>query len=167
MAIGRESAKTRVSTPVEMLSRIRRYLEPWKARALLRLAPWKTRISQRWEPLKIRLRPYLEQGGVWATRGLDCIAPDWNRELQEKNNRLMLEKLYHDLGGSNYVAIPERRGGPVGIGVISPMETSILILNDLILNLSPFEWKQERDSLGMSKLANLPDNFGAYKPKSE
>lgn len=93
-------------------------------------------------------------------RGLDYIAPDWNHELQEKNNRLMLEKLYHDLGGANFVVVPGKNGEPAGIGLISPVNASLAILNELILTLSPFEWNRESDSLDMSKLANLPEKFG-------
>ncbi len=96
-------------------------------------------------------------------RGLDYIAPDWNHELREKNNRLMLEKLYFDLGGTGFVAIPGKDGEPTGIGIISPVTAGLVILNELILNLSPFEWKREGDSLDMSKLANLPKKFGRSK----
>ncbi|MEE9239858.1 MAG: hypothetical protein V3U53_01570 [bacterium] len=86
--------------------------------------------------------------------------------MREKNNRLMLEKLYRDLGGSDFAVQRKRNGEPAGIGVISPVDADLIILNELTLTLSPLEWKQMGDSLDMSGLANLPENFGPSNPKS-
>jgi hypothetical protein len=148
---------------VEILSRILRYLEPLRTLGLQRLEPWRVRVSKQLEPWATRLQPHYERGKVWVIRGLDYIAPDWNHELREKNNRLMLERLYYDLGGTNFVAVPGKDGAPAGIGIISPVNAGLVILNELILNLSPFEWKRESNSLDMSKLANLPEKFDHSK----
>ncbi len=133
------------------------------SRILQCLEPWRVRILKRLEPLTTCLHPHYERGKVWVFRGLDYIAPDWDHELRGKNNRLMLEKLYYDLGGANFVAVPGKNGEPAGIGIISPMNAGLFILNEFILNLSPFEWKRESNSLDMSRLANLPEKFGRSK----
>lgn len=145
--------------PVKILRR----REPFRTRVLQRLGPWSVRILKRSEPWTTRLQPHYEHGKVWVIRCLDYIAPDWNHELREKNNRLMVEKLYHDLGGANFVAVPVNGGEPAGIGIISPVNAGFAILNGMILNLSPFEWNRESVSLDMNKLANLPEKFGRSK----
>ncbi len=142
---------------------ILRRSELFRTRALKRLETGRVRILKRLEPWTTRFQPHYKQGKVWVIRGLNHIAPDWNHELRDKNNRLMLEKLYYDLGGANFVAVPGKNGEPAGIGIISPVSAGLSILNELILKLSPFEWNREGDSLDMGKLANLPEKFGRSK----
>ena len=115
---------------MEKLIRILRSLKPRAAKVFQNLELWKF----------LQMLPFGKRK-VWVVRTLNYYASDWSHSKKDKNKQSIMERLYHDLDGSDNTMNRTQGSEPTGIGVISPLDAGLAIMGKKNLTFSPLEWK--------------------------